>query len=161
MRVFPHCGAVMLAPHDQIHWLEVFVQLGGRETAEIEVVALSVESLSGRILHAFPPRVMIVSIPARALPKLMELPGVEAVSTDRFDEGAVEAAAGELRHAMAAWNEHLSPAVRRGMAAGPDNLSWDTPGRLPPDPPLEVRERHRRREAEMQSDSDSDPNLNT
>lgn len=159
MMVFRHGRAVMMTPDDQIRSVEAFVQLRGRETAEIEAVASSVEALSGRVLHAFPPRVMIVSIPARLLPTLVDLPGVEAIRTTRFDKGAAETAAGELRHAMAAWNEHLNAAERRGLAAGPDSLSWDAAGHLPPDPPLEIRERHKRRESEMQSDSDSDPNI--
>jgi hypothetical protein len=49
--------------------------------------------------------------------------------------------------AIYVWNEHLRSRRPAGAPRGPDEpLSWDAPGRLPPDPPRGVLDELRRRE---------------
>jgi len=62
-----------------------------------------------------------------------------------------------IRTAMTAWNTHVRAqhTPSRGVAGA--GLSWDAPGRLPPDLPPDLREMFRRREQGMQSGPDTSP----
>jgi len=122
--------------------------LKAKDIAGVNRAVKAVENLGGRVLHAFPPRVMAVEIPPGQIVKLKGQPGIEAVRKDAFPATAIEKADHELGLAMTAWNEHISADRRlRALESPTLSKSWDSPDLKPPDPPREILEKLRQREA--------------
>jgi hypothetical protein len=111
----------------------------------------AIEEMEGRVLLSFPPYAIVASIPSDRIDQLCSATGIQSVDTDEIAEQRLEAASDVERMAMVAWNEHL--ARQRSPKVTPRDLSWDAPGRLPPDPPPHIREMLRRREKEMRDDA--------
>jgi len=104
--------------------------------------------MNGRVLLSFPPNAIVASLASAGIEKLRGEPGVLSVDAQEIAEDRLLAAPEAERAAMTAWNEHLVRQQERGKPASAD-LSWDAPGRLPPDPPRYIQEMLRRREQEM------------
>jgi hypothetical protein len=75
------------------------------------------------------------------------------VDAQEIAEDRLETAPETARAVMAAWNQHLAR-QQAPQQPTPADLSWDAPGRLPPDPPPHIQEMLRRREREMLSGGD-------
>jgi hypothetical protein len=129
---------------------EVFIQLSGKSISGVERAAKAIERLGGKVRHAYPPAVIVASVPAEAVNKLAKKAGIASVDSGAVGARALKAATGELSYAMSAWNEHLSAERRIQAMANPElGKGWDAPGRQPPHPPREIMELLRQREAEF------------
>jgi hypothetical protein len=127
---------------------EAFIQIRWKSMKGVEQTVAAVEKMGGRVLHAYPPSLMVVSVPANKTEKLVGKAGIVAATTERF-EGAARAAGDEvLTMAMEAWNAHFSDERRERALASPTlDRGWDAGGPLlPPDPPPDVMEQLRQRE---------------
>lgn len=105
--------------------LEVLVVL---DVGTSEARAMSLFDPRIRIIHRLPPRLLVLSCPP-GVPAPTGVPGCQCYA------GAVPAPAlrglgGNQRLFAEAWSEARKPKRRVG-----DGLSWDAPGRNPPDPP--------------------------
>jgi hypothetical protein len=131
---------------------EAFIQLDAKGLEELERAIKVIEGVGGRVLHTFPPSVIMASIPSERISDIRGKAGIESVDTDEISEDQLKRASDEIRLAAAAWNDHLKT---KRFAPPLDNpalgLAWDAPGRLPPDPPPHIREMLRRREREIKS----------
>ena len=140
-----------MAPRQIGGMQEVFLQLKWKSIKGVERTVAAVEKMGGRVLHAYPPSIMVVSVPANQAEKLTGKAGIVAATTERF-EGASRAAGNEvLAMAMEAWNAHFSEDRRERALASPTlDRAWDTGVELlPPDPPPAVLEQLRQRERSL------------
>ena len=129
---------------------EVFVQASGKTLASVERVIKAVEKLGGRVVHVFPPAVMVASVPSARVGQLKKQAGIVTAETGPFSARSLKAAGHELQSALVAWNDHISAERRERTLASPElDKSWGVGQRLPPDPPPEVVAELRRREAEL------------
>lgn len=128
---------------------EVFVQLKAGKRYSIDNAIAAVERVGGRVLHAFPPSLMIVSVPQARVAGLLSKGGIAAIDTDSIPQGRLDGASSEYLEAAQAWNEHFNVDRRlRAMAAADVIQPWDVGNRQPPDPPREVQDFLRQREIE-------------
>ena len=137
-----------MAPRQVGGMQEAFLQLRWKSIKGVEQTVAAVEKMGGRVLHAYPPSLMVVSVPADKAEKLAGKAGIVAATTEPF-EGAARAAGDEvLTMAMDAWNAHFSDERRERALASPMlDRGWDAGTvLLPPDPPPDVMERLRERE---------------
>lgn len=116
-----------MAPRQIGGMQEVFLQLKWKSMAGVERTVAAIEKMGGRVLHAYPPSIMVVSVPANKAEKLTGKGGIVAATTERF-EGASRAAGNEvLMMAMDAWNAHFSEERRERALASPTlDRAWDT-----------------------------------
>ncbi len=132
---------------------EVFVQLDGKSMSDMENAIKAIENLGGRVLHAYPPSVLVVSIPLNKRTKLLKQVGVVAAQAGPFGTKALSAAASaspEIGLAISIWNEHFSLARMERLLAEPEvAIPWDDLGHTSLRPPEEIVAELRRREAEM------------
>lgn len=128
---------------------KIFAQLRGKSMGDFELVAEIIKDGGGQLLQAYPPGVIIAEIYDDRIDELRESASVEFIETDEISEERIKNAEGDIGSAMAAWNEHIKK--KRLSADLTTGLSWDTPGRLPPDAPPEIQKMLREREREMQS----------
>jgi hypothetical protein len=127
--------------------LEAFVLLRSSQMEEFEGVLRTIESLRGGVMHAVAPIAVMAFLPRAALDELRALPAVALAETGPIGDEHREHASPGVSDAIYVWNEHLRSRRPAGAKRGPDEpLSWDSPGRLPPDPPRRVLEELRRRE---------------
>ena len=127
--------------------LEAFVLLRGAGMEEFEGVVRTIESMRGRVMHAMTPVAVMAFLPRAALDELRAHPAVALVETGPVGDEHRDYASPGVSDAIYVWNEHLGSRRPTGAPRGPDEpLSWDSPGRLPPDPPRRVLEELRRRE---------------
>ncbi len=127
---------------------EVLLQVKWKSMSGFERTVKTVEKLGGRVLHAYPPSVMVVSVPSVNVKKLAGKGGILAVHTEAISQEEVSKAERRLGFAFAAWNDHFEINRRMHMMAAPEvGIKWDESQRLIPDPPqemlLELRQRER------------------
>lgn len=135
---------------------EAFVQVRGETVEALERAVSAIEQAGGRVESSYPPKVIIASIPSEKIAGLIGRAGIDAIDTEEIHDERLKRAEGDLALAIAAWNRHLQ--AKRGVAPEtPRGLTWDTPGRLPPDPPPAIQEELRRRERELQQKQPSNP----
>lgn len=121
---------------------EVFVLLRSTATSRmLQSVIDDVETAGGRILISFPPRVLIALIEQPAVFQFH--PEVQNVITAKIDETSLHDLDDTVSQAIVVWNSRFEPTTTEDLGRG---LSWDAPGRLPPDPPPDVRDMLTRRE---------------
>ena len=127
---------------------QVLIQLRPEAAEGLGQTIRSIEDMNGRVLLSFPPNAIVASLASSGIEILRGEPSVLSVDVQEIAEARLEAASETARVAMIAWNQHLArqQAPQEPMSA---DLSWDAPGRLPPDPPLEIQEMLRRRERDM------------
>jgi hypothetical protein len=131
---------------------DALIQLQAEGMQDVDRVIETIEEIGGRVLLSYPPHAIVASLPDEKINELRGKPGIRAVDTEEISGDRVNAAPQTMRVAMAAWNEHL--AGQRAPREQPSlGLSWDAPGRLPPDPPPDIREMLRRRERDMETDT--------
>jgi len=126
---------------------DALIRLTAATRADAERAIREIEAAGGRVLHSFPPRMIMASIPSDRLGEIREKAGVRSVDTDEIGDERLVKMSGAIRSAAMVWNDHLKR--KRAAPEKPDpslGLSWDAPGRLPPDPPPDVMEKLRRRE---------------
>ena len=130
---------------------EVFIQASGKSLASVERVIKAVEKLGGRVIHVYPPTMMVASVPSARVGQLKKQAGIVAAETGPFSARSLKAAGHELQSALVAWNDHISAERRERTLASPElGKSWgEGQQRLPPDPPPEILAQLRRREAEL------------
>jgi hypothetical protein len=107
-------------------------------TDDVDQARTAIAAVGGRISHVLSEHLVVALLPEGV--GLSSVPGASPVDLDGL-EGM------ELRLARA-WVSRLgaeSVPDERPAKAGP-SLTWDAPGRLPPDPPRQVLEELRRRE---------------
>jgi hypothetical protein len=127
--------------------LEAFVLLRGAAMEEFERVIRVIESARGRVMHAIAPIAVMAFLPPASLDELRAHPAVALVETGPVGDEHREHASPGVSEAIYVWNEHLHSRRPTGGRRGPEQpVSWDSPGRLPPDPPRRVLEELRRRE---------------
>jgi hypothetical protein len=99
-----------------------------------------IETLEGKIKHAFPPEVIIASLPSENIEKLRKTDFVGYLTTDIIDELPSPYTADDFPDIKTIWNKQVRIS-REPEARGPadEDLSWDAPGHLPPDPPPHIR----------------------
>ncbi len=111
---------------------EIFIRLGGKP-ADLDQATKIVQALGGRLLHAFPPKFLVVMLPQAALARLKSGGPIRSVHTGRID---LTGADHDLALAGAAWNNHIDPQRRVRQLADPHRgKPWDEPGHQPPNPP--------------------------
>ena len=71
---------------------EAFLQLRWKSIKGVEQTVAAVEKMGGRVLHAYPPSIMVVSVPADKAEKLAGKAGIVAATTERFEGTAREQA---------------------------------------------------------------------
>ena len=77
--------------------LEVFIHTKARSMKSVESVVSSVEELGGRVLHAYPPRVIVALVPTDQVDALEGKRYVSAVYTDPIKPSQIKAAASTSR----------------------------------------------------------------
>lgn len=129
---------------------EVFLKLRWKSVKGVERAVRAVEKVGGRVLHAYLPTIMVASVPADQVDRLVGKGGIVSATTEPFPAETVRAVDRQMSLAMAAWNEHFSLERRMYAMTSPEvGKTWDEAERQPPDPPAEVMEQLRRREAEL------------
>ncbi len=126
---------------------EVFICSTAQELRELEGISAAVEQLGGRVLHSYPPKVLIAALPPERIPSLAARADLKVVTAEKVPETALSDAGEDVRFCARMWNDRL--AARQRPAPRHEGLSWDSPPRLPPDPPAEIQREFRRREREM------------
>jgi hypothetical protein len=129
---------------------EVFIQVSAKSLTGTERAIKAVEKAGGRILHAFPPAVLVADVPAGKVAGLVGVAGITAADTGAIGGKALKAADPQLSFAIGAWNDHVNAERRlRALGSLELNRAWDVGDRLPPDPPAEVLAQLQRREAKL------------
>jgi hypothetical protein len=129
---------------------EVFIELSAKNLAAVERAIKTIEETGGRVLHVYPPSIMIASVPPSAIAKLSGKAGIVKAETGPFGAQALKKAPHDISFAYSLWNEHVSVDRRMRAMASPDlGRSWGATQRLPPDPPAAILEKLRQREHEM------------
>jgi hypothetical protein len=139
----------MMANHpSESQFQEVLIQIASTQAPPIEQVVQAIERVGGRVLHAYPPSIIIAALPPDQIASMRTSDGIQAIDTEEIVDLDLLQAAGARGWAIAAWNAHVLS--KRQPAPASRDLPWDAPGYLPPDPPADVREMLRRRERELQ-----------
>ena len=126
---------------------EVLIQLSAKSMSSTEKAVQAIEKAGGRVRHAFPPQVIVASVPEAEVKKLAGKSGIVSITADPVGTRAMAKAGDPLSFAQAAWNEHLSVDRRtRAITSAQKATSWDEPGKLPPHPPEEIMEHFREQE---------------
>ncbi len=131
---------------------EVFIQSRGSLMEDTERTIKAIESISGRILHSYPPNIIVALIAPQDIDQLRGKPGIESVDTDEISDERLQQAPGNRGLAIRAWNEHIRAKKHPSSDASTD-LAWDALGRLPPDIPLHLREPLQERGREIKDNS--------
>jgi hypothetical protein len=126
--------------------IDILIQLHQKESNNIEAVIKGIEDSGGRILHVYPPYLIIARIPNESTATLKVNPDVHSVDIEEISGERIETASEVFRLAFIAWNEYLHKRSIKAPGQNQTSLSWDAPGRLPPDPPPYLREILRKRE---------------
>jgi hypothetical protein len=124
---------------------EIFIRLKAGTAPNLEGLLKAIETAGGRALSVYPPHAILALLPPSAVEVVSQRDDVAAAWTEPISRQTIESAEEPLRTALQAWNEHLARRPRKPAAAA-EGLSWDAPGRLPPDPPPEIQAEWRRRE---------------
>jgi hypothetical protein len=133
---------------------EAFVLVKGNTMQDFELAMKTIEELHGRVLHGYPPNVIIVSLHSGTAGRLLDRSVIESVDIGEILDERLERGSNDIRMAIVTWNEHLR--TQKEQVSRDDTsrgLSWGDPSRLPPDPPPHIQERLRRRERMMQRPS--------
>ena len=118
---------------------EVFLQLKAKDLQATERTIRSIEKAGGHVLHAYPPEVVVASLPAARVANIAKLAGVAFASTGEVKAAVLRAASPVVAHAARAWNDHVSVARLEGfLASEAAGVDWDAEGRAPPHPPAEI-----------------------
>jgi hypothetical protein len=129
---------------------EVFIQLEADAENGIERAVKIIEELGGKVLHAYPPLVIVASVPTNNIDKLAGEEGILSAHTDPVSTEAMRESSREMSFAIATWNQHFNVERRLNLITSPDlGKAWDAPDRLPPNPPPEIREQLDKMEAEL------------
>ncbi len=135
--------------------IEVLIQLAQNEPHKIETVLKEIEEAKGQIFHVYSPYLIIARVPNAFIAALKKNSLVNSVDTEAIVGERLESASEIYRLAFLAWNEYLQKKLAETSKQNHTLLTWDAPGRLPPDPPPHLREILRRREEEeKKKDSD-------
>jgi hypothetical protein len=132
---------------------DALIRLAATNQADAERAIREIEAAGGRVLHSFPPRIIMASVPSDRIGEIREMAGVQSADTDEIGDERLVKMSGVIRSAAMVWNDHLKR--KRSAPEKPDpslGLSWDAPSRLPPDPPPDVMEKLRRRERDAGSE---------
>jgi hypothetical protein len=115
---------------------EVFLQLKAKDLKGAEKTIRAIEKAGGRILHAYPPEVVVASLPAARAAGVAKLPGIAAASTGEVKPSALKKASPSVAYAARAWNDHVSASrLEAFMAREAAGAAWDAEGRTGPPPP--------------------------
>jgi hypothetical protein len=127
---------------------QVLIRLRPEVAEALERAIRAVEGMDGRVLFSFPPDAIVASLAGAGIERLRREPGILSVDAQEIGDDRLDAASGTARAAMTAWNDHLARQKAPRQLPSTE-LSWDAPGRQPPDPPPHIQEMLRRREREM------------
>ena len=142
--------ATPLSPHFSNGMPPVFIHLQPATLAEIESVIQAVEAAGGRVLHSYPPTVIIATLPNDRLPALRRHSQIESIFTAAIPANYQQQWTEPANLAATVWNEsHRSQPASTAQAG----LSWDAPNLLPPDPPADVQAMLRQRERNLPPES--------
>jgi len=126
---------------------EVLLQVKWKSMNGFERTVKTVEKLGGRVLHAYPPSVMVASVPSKSIDKLVGKGGILSSNTEAISPEQLGVAERKIGFALAAWNDHFDLTRRMHMMAAPEiGIKWDETQRLIPDPPQDMLEELRQRE---------------
>ena len=129
---------------------EVFIQVSAKSLPGTERAIKAIEKAGGRILHVFPPSVLVANVPAGEVKELVGVAGIKSADTGAIGGKALKAADRPLSFAIGAWNDHVSGERRlKALGSLALNRAWDEGKRLPPDPPADVLTQLRQREAKL------------
>ncbi len=117
------------------------------ESVEVTRTTLQeIERLGGRIVHVYPPRILIGEIPGQIEARVRALANVSALHRGRVDLAQVQAHGPAAVQAAKGWNRGFAPSFR-ALKSGRSNegKSWGAPGYAPEGPvqppPGALRER--------------------
>jgi len=112
-----------------------------RENASLfNSLVREIESLEGKIKHAYPPYVIIASVPSENIKELRNSVFVGYLTTEVIEEQPALLSSDESRDIISIWNKQVrSSREHEKKVPADEDLSWDAPGYLPPDPPLHIR----------------------
>ncbi len=132
--------------------VDVLIQVAQADPGSMENIIQFVQNIQGRVLHVYPPYLIMARITKTSIDTIRKDPAVYSVDTEEIRGERLETDSEILKVAFAAWNEYLLNQSTRAASQGSAFQSWDAPGRLPPDPPPHEREILRRREEEAKKD---------
>ncbi len=115
---------------------DVLIQLRSQTMDSIDRTVQHIERLSGKVLHAYPPSVMIAAIPADSIKQLRQDTNILSIDTEEISSERLTQLSGTSQLAATAWNQHLRSIARSTVQP---TVSWDDPNFLPPDPPPEIQ----------------------
>jgi hypothetical protein len=129
--------------------IDVFIHLEQERSINPEAIIKRIEEGQGRILHVLLPYLIIAQIPDSIISTLKTDPAVHSIDTEAISEERLDAASENNKYAYATWNDYLERKTSETSLKKDAYLSWDAPGRLPPDPPPHMREILRKKEEEQ------------
>jgi hypothetical protein len=129
---------------------EVFIQTRWKTIRGVELAVRAIKRAGGRVLHAYPPTVIVASVPSANIDRLAGRGGIVSATADPFPAEAAGAAGRGLDLAITVWNSHFNLERRMFAMTSPEmGRAWDAAERQFPDPPPEIMDRLRQRELDM------------
>lgn len=119
--------------------ITVFILSMKSERKLFDRLTEDIEKMDGIVKHAYPPRVMIAEVPALFIERLKLDVRIQFLTDAEIPDGSFPMREEELQGYSRLWNDFLSnrkTSVRKDR----ENIPWDAPGFLPPDPPPGIRE---------------------
>jgi len=115
-----------------------------------------IESLEGKIKHAYTPKVIIASVPSGNIEELRNSVFVGYLTTEVIEEQLALLPADESRDIISIWNKQVRVSREpENKIPADEDLSWDAPGYLPPDPPPDIRKMMDKWESDYEKMKDS------
>lgn len=119
---------------------DTFILAKGNSTHLFEKLTREIECIHGHIRHAFPPKVIFASIPTSKIKDLIGCSVVEFLTTDEINIPPPLLSADEFLDLISIWNVRIKANRETSQKTSTsENLSWDAPGHLPPDPPPQFK----------------------
>jgi hypothetical protein len=135
---------------------EIFILAKGNSNHLFEKLICDIEIIQGQIRHAFPPKVIIASIPTGKIKELLVNSSVEFLTADEIDNPPPIFSADGFLDIISIWNKQIKDTRDTADKTRTDeDLSWDAPGHLPPDPPPKFRKMMRDWEKNMNKSTDN------
>jgi hypothetical protein len=126
----------------------------GNSYHSFEELSYEIEIMDGMIKHAFPPKIIFASIPSGKIEELQRSSVVEFMTTDLIEQVPSSMSSDEFRDIISLWNKQVRTSRETKQTHPADeDLSWDAPGYLPPDPPPDIRKMMNGWEKKMEDDN--------
>ncbi|HOG45505.1 MAG TPA: hypothetical protein PLJ35_15895 [Anaerolineae bacterium] len=114
---------------------DILILLNAESAGATRTAIDEIQRLGGRIIHVYPPRVLIGEVPPEVEPQVRALANVRQVYRSRVDLGEVEALGAATVQAVKGWNRGFAAsfrALKSGRSS--EGRSWGAPGYAPEGP---------------------------